>query len=285
MPFLTLNGYTVSVAIDSSSRRPKGRGKRSRAYRGQIRDGTRGQRREFKLRACFKDHEEAETLISVVNGEGHMIYFRDGLQAGTGLTPEVCSLFGVLLDKAESPFSSTFEAGSLEITNASNSAILRYDAQLCDEWTLHFWYKDSSVWHVVTKRSDGVFYEDGVRDDTQWVGPHGNIDIRVDDGRVTISGSGFNVDHLHHLAILPYKAHENFITAWHASTTPWSDLPALRMEGDLINTDHEHVFGSVSDVAYVQKPSEVSGFGWVNNSEIVDFTLTEVPPGFLSEEA
>lgn len=282
MPFLTINGQTIQVAVGSGSRTISKVGKRSRAYRGQLRDGTRGKRRGLTFRACFQDHEYADTMISVINGDGHVAFLRRGFDADTGLQPEIGSLVDTHFDKTASPFTG-FETGS--IRSEGDGMILRYDAQLCDEWTIHFWYQvDGTGWQVRTMRDDGVTYTDGVRVDTDFGVACGNFGVDVIDGRVEVNGFGSDVTWLHHLALLPYRAHTDFIETWHAAAKPWSGLPVVRVEGDALVTDHELFFGKVTGSTFIGKPQQVSPFGWVNNAQIVEFELSEVAQGFVYDD-
>ena len=105
MPFLTLNGHTFKVASGYASKSVSSSGSRIRSYRGQMRNQTRGKRREWNLRTCFEVNGLAETMISTINGEGHLVRFTDSWDAATGLAPEVGVLSGVAFDPANAgPF-------------------------------------------------------------------------------------------------------------------------------------------------------------------------------------
>lgn len=285
MPFLTVNGVTFSVRAGSANRSIVRKGKRSRAYRGQMRNATRGKRRKQVFQACFKDFEFAETMIDVINGDGHLVNFINGVDATTSLQPEVGSWANTRLDKATGPFTG-FEAGCLESEGAD--LLFRYKAQLGDESTIHTWAKvDTAVWKPHTFRSDGIYYVDGVRQDSSFNYGGvtiGNLEIAVRGGSLDLTGTGSDITRYSNLAILPYWAHTDFIEAWHASTKPWSGLPALRVEGDALVTDHEMFFGEVTGVGFIGKPREVAPWGWLNNAQIVEFTLDEVADGFVYDD-
>lgn len=286
MPFLTLNGHTFRVADNTAKRKVNRKGRRTRAYRGQMRDGTRGQRRQFSMQACFVDFDEAETIIHTINGEGHVVTFTRGWEAATGLQPEVGRLEGTYFDRSQSPFSSPFEQGCL-VFEGDGDPVLRYDAQLCDEYTIHWWQRvDAGDWQVCTFRDDALGYVDGVVDDDLFAdtasATGGNCRLYVTEGRLGISGRAADPTRLHHLAILPWRASVSQIETWHAATKPWGHLPLLRAEGDMLLTDHEFFFGEVDNVEFVQHGRNVDGLGWVNNAQLVDFTLYEYQPGFVS---
>lgn len=283
MPFLSLNGFTMEVAINNARRRVTSAGKRRRAYRGQMRDGTRGNRRELKLRTCFHDHEEAQAMIHLVNGEGHVVYFREGWDAATGLSPVVEDLSNCRFDRAETPFPG-YEPGSFR--SESDQRMMTFDAQLKDDWTLHGWVRiDGEVWEPYTRTSDGCAYVAGVRDDTLWDNTWGNYSVDVLDGRLHLMGNGGDITWLHHLCLLPWVASEEMVLAWHAATKPWGPMPLLRVEGDLITSSEEFMLGRVDDVTFITKPHDLGApFGWVNNAEIIDLTLMEYRDGYVADD-
>jgi hypothetical protein len=280
MPFLTLNGHTFRVADASPRRRVITSGRRKRAYRGQMRNATRGQRREWRLRTCISNFSMSDNFISMINGEGHLVRFVEGWDAATALQPEVGNLQGSRFDVSKAGPFSGFPDGAF--VSDGDGLILRYDPQLTDEHTVHLWFDvDNSGWEVHTFIDDGSAWRNGVRDDTLWPFSAGNFVIEVRNGRVEIHGLGSDPTALRHLAMLPYRANHDVVVSWHASTKPFGDLPLLRMEGDMLLTDHEFVFGEVVDVTFVEQ-GNVDGFGWQNNANVIDFTLIEYATAFRS---
>lgn len=279
MAFLTLNGATFAVVDGSVNRRIRRKGKRSRAYRGQLRDGQRGRRRSWAFRACFKDHEEAETMARIINGEGHVVHFVDGFAADTGLQPELLTLSSVTWDFTVGPFSG-FTTGSM--VGDPFDDVCRYDPQFADDWTIMWWERVGGDWRVIANRSDGRAWLNGVEDTSAWQGIDA-YSLRVEEGRVTVAGFGAEIGYMHQLVMLPFKAADTFITQWAAATKPWGGLPVLRMEGDVIATDHEYVLGEVTSQVYVQKPHDDPDFGWANNAEYVEFNLTELATEFVAD--
>ena len=283
MPFISLNGYTIKVANGSAKRGLIRRGQRARTYLGRATKRTRGERRTWDLRTCAQDHEQSETLINIINGTGHLAYFRRGFDCNrTGLQPEVGFLENSRLDRSLTPFTA-FDPGSLR-TDA-DQFVARYRANLGREWTL-LWYETEGLlgaWRQHVKRSDGAAWRDGVRDDSLWEVFDGNFRIDVRAGNVELVGQGGDVIGLHHLAMLPYKASATVIEQWGANTKPWGALPSLRMEGDLIVTDFEFVQGVVTDVQYAQQGVDDELGPINNNAEIITFTLTERTSAFRSD--
>jgi hypothetical protein len=284
MPFITLNGYTVKVVNGGAGRGLTRRGAKSRTYLGQAGDRTRGTRREWSLRTCITQHEEAETLINLINGVGHLAYFRRGFDCNrTGLQPEIGFLENSRFDRTLTPFPD-FDGGSLR-TDA-DQFVARYRANLGREWTL-LWYETEGLlgsWRQHVKRSDGAAWRDGVRDDSLWETFDGNFLFDVRAGNVELVGQGGDVIGVHHLAMLPYKAADAVIEQWGVNTKPWGALPSLRMEGDLIVTDFEFVQGEVVDVQYAQAGDLDGDFGPLNNdSQIINFLLTERTRAFTSD--
>ena len=283
MPFLTVNGFTVQVFDGSHEKQPIRRGGRRRSFRSQMRDGRRGVRNRHEFRTCFMDFDDAETFINVVNGLGHLIYFRDGFQATSGLMPVVNQLSSVRFDFTQVPFAG-FPNGSLYGDSGSDCQF-SYDAQLRDDdWTI-FWmeYDVNEPGYVFqTSRSDLAHWRDGVRTDAQF---GGGVEwkLKVVAGHVHLSTVGADSGQLHHMAFLPYRASDRFIETWHALTQPWGPTPSLRVTGDVLRTDRELFFGEVTGVDIIQKPTAIPGIGWVNNSKVISFALDEIADGFVAD--
>src|SRR4051812_9380008 len=85
MAFLKVNGWQSSAANGSVVRNITSQGTRGRGFRGQLNDPRRGFRREFTLDFVVQDPSSADPLEHMINGEGHMMDFADGLHAQTAL--------------------------------------------------------------------------------------------------------------------------------------------------------------------------------------------------------
>lgn len=288
MPFLTVNGFTFPVKIGSSGRSVSRRGKRRRAFRGQMRDAERGKRSDLRFSTCFDDFDTAKTFEHILNGEGHVVYFRDGLQASTGLNPEIIDLSGSGFEIARAGPFPGFDGGTF--SSDAGAIVMRYDAQLCDEWTI-LWAEESftdNTWRFLSRRHDGAFWQDGVRVDTQWLngrGVPGEWEVTVRNGKVELASNGADGGALHHLVILPFHASDDFVEAFGTSTKPWGPMPALRVEGDALQTDHEFFFGRVKSIDYITVPSTVDGWGRISNGALVQFELEAIASAFVADDS
>jgi hypothetical protein len=281
MAFLSLNDYTIKVVNETPIRKLERRGREGRSFRGILRDARRGIRRGWDMEACFLDFEEAEGLLGLIEGRGHKIACADGLQASTGLNPEPGHQRVRLSPALTTPFGGL---GRISVDSSlTGEIILQYDAQFDDNcWTVHWWELNGSTWEHHAKRSDGVGYLDGVQDNT--VGNFGGSSefvVDVTGGVVTFSMDDGGTETFDDLILLPYLASKQQIAAWAVAPNPFGPLPVLRARGDFIQESHIYVLGEVTGIRYVQKPQEITPFGWLNNAKIISFRLLEVADAYV----
>ena len=284
MSFLNIQGWTVPVTNATPKRRlMKTGGGRSTSFRGMSRDPRRGVRRMWDVTACFLDFDEGDALIHLIQGEGHLVHFKDGLEASTGLMPDPGHELIVVDPDASNSFGDLGAATVFQ--GVQGQCFLTYDAQLADDcWTL-VWWDVQGGWVPMTKRSDGAGWRAGVRDDTAG-SPGGSSDffVEVQGGKVCWiidNPSGGQV--VDDFTMLPWVAPESMILDWHAMSNPFGPFPVLRVEGDIIEEDFAFCVGEVTGVDFIQKSTQVPGIGWVNNAKVVKFALMEVPEGFVRD--
>lgn len=287
MSYLELAGVQLRALDGRSSQQLGNPARRSRSWRGFMRDARRNIRRSWQFEGKFLDYGEAESLQHILNGEGHMFDFEDGLQSWTGLNPMPgykTRLYAGAANKAGNP-SGTMGPGD---GIGNGDIFMQYDAQLPSEWTLVWWETvgaSSSTWIQVAIRSDGQGWLGGVEDLT--VGRPGDSNkfgLEVVDGFVNIYLNDNTTPRMDDLVILPYKAYSNHITAWATQDdVKFSPLPALRVTGDFCNEDYVLCLGEVTGSSYLQKPADEGG-AWVNNSQTIRFKLHEIKPGFLLDD-
>jgi len=285
MALLAIDGVTVPVFDGSANRSISRRGDRARSMRGVMRDGGRGSRRAWSLRACFTDfvsgYAEAEAFERHVNGEGHLATFEHGLACSTGLNP----LPGYSLGAAGAWASNPGADGTVGLLSITAGGFIQYDPQVRDdEWTICF-HEDPGTTVAAVYRSDGVGWLDGVVQ--AWSAGSYFTDtypLVVDGIATLIAVSGADVDDLR---LLPYECSTAQGVAW--STLPTGSpivgpTPSLKMTGALIAETHTYVLGEVTGVEYAQKPQQLVGqflSTWINNAKIVSFNLVEVPSPFV----
>lgn len=277
MPFLTLNGHTISVFNATPRKTLTQKGSARRSFKGQIRDSRRNIRRAWRMDACFLDYEEAVSLENVIDGVGHYIGFTDGLEATTGLNPQPG--FGAFILDLSLAIPSTSISSGIR-SAADPSFIIEYNAQLISKWTVQ-WREttDGTNWSIITERSDGAIWADGVRNDSYV----SLATLGVASGVATFTDGNGDLEAMTDLAILPYEVTEDHILSWHSSTRPFSPLPVLRVEGDITQESVIWAVGNISDIKYIQKPREYPGIGWLNNAKVISFELGEVNESFISD--
>lgn len=293
MAFLELNGITVPVTNATMRRKVERRGKRSRSFRGALRDSKRGLRRQWDLELCFPDYEEGEAFIKLFQGEGHFFDLAEGYEGSTSLYP-VGGMQGLQL-KPNVWGARGRGVGAVKGALSGPTTpdgFFRVNAQLGDDWTVLWAEKqstngnlESSHWDFFAKRSDGVGYFSGAREDRVGEPSVGwtLASVDVSDGELTMRNdfsTDFGIDDI---LILPWRAPESWMDAWTTISPMAPKLPAmpvLTARGDFVEEDYSYVVGDINGVDFIQKPTQVQGIGWVNNAMLIRARLSEVDPAF-----
>lgn len=224
---------------------------------------------------------DAESFVRQLNGEGHVVYFNDGVHASTGLNP----LPGYQGFKINQQGFGAFGAfGGVMETLGGAGELLRYDAQLRDgHWTFMQWDSDGG-WNLKARTGDGRSYQNttgGFTENKETLSPDDEFTIDVVDGVLALSVNTSGAQYTDDIVILPYNASRAQIEGHASIQHPMGPLPVMRMTGDIVSEQWIYVVGTVTNREYVNKPTNMRGFGWVSNAEVIRFTLTEVTPGWV----
>lgn len=283
MPFLRINGHQVFVRDATPVRKVTKAGRRGRSFRGVQRDARRAVRRAWDMQAVILESEDANALMGLLWGEGHQFDFADGLQASTGLGPRPG--YGAVRVNAQAYGANG--RGVLQVP-AVAGRFLQYDAQLRDdEWTLLWSTYAGFTWNGSVKRSDGVGYRNGARNDN--VGEPGGLSpdgvvVRVTDGVVDLINSSATVRNMDDLVVLPYKMTETMMAAVSQPVTngKFGPCPVLVCSGDFFGGRTTFCVAEVQGSGFSGRASTIPGIGWVSNAQVVRFTLMELEPGFAT---
>jgi hypothetical protein len=225
MPFLELNGYAVPILNAQAAQGQTRRGRRDRSYRGQVRDNRRAIRRVWNCAAKFKDWNEAEALQNLIWGNGHACFAREGFQHSTGLNPLNIDMtrFRALPDVELRPGRGVGGFYSPD----TDGQMLTFGLQAEDCWTV-IWEEGNDIRDVGLKArtSDGVGYEDGVRNDRVgarfgasnifiWIPSGGDLGMQALGGAEGILGD---------VILLPWRASEEQLAAFTATRYRSRDL-------------------------------------------------------------
>jgi len=215
------------------------------------------------------DAESSDSFEGLIEGRGHHFSF-DGANAGAwseaGLGPESGSAYTI-----GSP--ARIGSGKLVVTGS-----VTWNPNLIDgKSTVLYWRSSDSgvTWEHVSVRADGAKWLDGVRADAT-----ATAELTVSNGAVALASS-FQYDDL---VILPYIMAETHVEAFYdwsnAGSKPFSSLPRLTVDGDIVGSGREvAVLGEVNEEVYTQGsmiPQGAASASWQNNLREISFKLEEV---------
>ena len=280
----------LSIPAATGSRNVSRKGSTNRSARGKAQDGGRGHRPAFSFRTSLSSYDEANSIAQILRGRGDVIYFRNGTQGSKGTMPKEMGTNCAFDLNQASPFDDDQGGG---LYGEDPSAYLIYDYQLGQDWDLNSDYTilwcefngGDSAWHRSALRSDGTFVFDGLFNNDRWDEGSGNgmeWMLRVDDGQLRMEAIGGDGGTLYHVVVLPFIASDTVIDAFMNSTVAWGPLPALRVTGDVITTDHEFMFGSVKSESW-KRADLLDGEGLRSNNLIIDFELEFIPSNWFQD--
>lgn len=277
--FLRVNGHQLFILNQSDSRTITKAGRRERSFRGQMRDARRYVRRSWAMDAVILEEEDATALKGLLWGLGHQMPFQTGLQGSTGLNP--VPGFGALV--VNSSAWGPHGQGVLQVP-ATAGRFIQYDAQLRDdEWTV-VWRKHLGLsgWVGGARRSDGVAYQQGIRNDIIGTG-FDAMSIEVVNGVMSFTNTAVTRRNFTDFAILPYKMSTGMMASVsNTANGKFGPCPALICTGDIFGNETVVCVAEVTDVKFTGRSSVIPGVGWVGNAQVVSFNLMELDPGFVS---
>lgn len=272
MPFISINGFTVPVKVQTASRILTMRGERNRPRSGRNGDGRRQTKRKFQFTAACQNQQDGMNLARMLNGEGHYVSFNDGLQSTTSLAPQPGYL-------AHMEFvDSWYKAGVV----VRSGGTLTYACQFDSEWTVLWRQKDSTTdnrWHAYARTSDGRQYKNGVEgvfiDATT---PSVSVDAV---GIVTLRGAtvgGVAADtRYEELVMVPWEATPEMISQFHENAAPFGQFPMVQARGDFFSSPLGiDAPATVDGVEYVQASTMSGRSGAFVNDIRFSNDLTEV---------
>lgn len=283
MPFLVINGITMRVADSSVTQGLRRKGRRDRAFRGQLRDNRRGIRRTWSVETRVADYAEAMALEHMIGGAGHFADLRDGLQCSSGLVAEAGRVAGRVLVPAGA---AAYGLGHLFVPGGTTGTVLAYDAQLVGDWTVLLRRKVAGVWVGHAVRSDGSAFVGGSSSFTfglPLVSGGSGLLVRVHDGVAEIVKDGDDDEAIDDVVVLPYRMSDSLLVVLTGAGAPqFGPCPLLRVSGDMFGAGvTAFALGTVLDTEVVQGPSQVPGLGWANNARVARFALDLVDEAYV----
>jgi hypothetical protein len=283
MPFLSINGITVPVEDASASRSISKKGSLSPSVSGILRNGTRALHRSWDLTICFSDYDEGKAFINLLEGNGHFWDFADGVEASTGLQPVAYPPMAIM------PNIWGLNGRGVAHVDAFQSVIFQGHFKVnpsfeATNWTILWNEAIGSGWKRAAKRSDGIGFFEGSRDDN--VGESGGTTwnrINVFDGNVVMyAQQASGTMGLEDVLMLPWHVPNSWLEVWTSNPGPkLPSMPFLTATGDFISEPFgtAYVVGEITDVGYTQLSRNGT---WINNALRISATIHEVDPYYVS---
>jgi hypothetical protein len=262
--YLSLNGVTVRVAVDSVSLRYVGAsGEEERSPSGSLEGGPLVLKREWAMATTPVHVSEVDAWVGLIEGKGHSWPFDADFYSTRGRGPSTSVGASIVTSLAK------HGAGRL---NCGLGAVVDYNAGLSSTWTVMLWRGEAGVWRHYLITSGGAKWKDGVRNDAlvtdtflEVVG--GTVQL----GDIFSDGSGD--DDFDGLVALPYVVPDAWATAMYTqhNSAAWSALPSTLAAGAFA-TSSVTVRGKVTDSRVIR----YSPSGTLPSGHTIQFTLQEV---------
>lgn len=227
--FCAISGWDVQVKLDGGSHAGETIGSVQRAASSSMHKDVREEKRVWRLQTPLLTIAEANAIENLVKGKGWHFPFNDSMYGAQSNLGPVKGYTGCsIITSTPSP---KYGTGCLKITS-SNSAT--WDAQLGTEYTVMAWTYTGAVW------AHYCLVNDGSGEDPYIDGSAGLTisNITISDGQVTLWGKGRDGSpddrEWDDLVILPWAAPSSLIAAVAADDEAFSDLPHLKLSGDMV---------------------------------------------------
>lgn len=266
MAYLTLNGVTVPVAVDSVSMSFEDvGGERERSPLGELVGGPIATKREWRMSTTPLPVSEVDAWIGLIEGAGHTFPFDVDLYSARG---RGTSAGTATLITPGAKWGAKFARLTTTNTVAWN---LGYGAA----WTTLFWYASNAgaiPWTHAMARSGAVGYLNGVTQSSipDSLGPVFSGSFILGDGEdiLTVADVAFD-----DAVALPYVVPDAWVLGMYTqhNASAWSALPRVLAAGDF-SASSVTVRGKVTGSKVIRH----SRNGSLTSGHLLDFTLREV---------
>lgn len=263
MPYLTLNGVTVPVAVDSVSMSYEGiGGEEERSPSGELTGGPTTTKRAWRMTTTPVPVSEVDAWVGLIEGKGHTFPFDADLYStrGRGTSSGTADI-----DLSEMKWG----PGSARVTGLDT---VTWAVGFGTAWTAMCWYNpDSTPWSHSFATSTGTFLVDGSPStipETLCVVIGGSLVIGDSDGIFTATFMYFD-----DAVALPYAAPASWSAALVAqhNAASWSALPRV-LAGGTFTTTPVAVRGKVTGSKVIRCTLD----GELTSGHMLEFTLREV---------
>lgn len=286
MPFLTLNGITCPVRVDTGSTDWMDQASAGRGLDGSFLASVYTSRRRWPIGLRRLSSRESNAWARLARGLGHRFAFVD-LYSSKGLLGATTGTV--------TPNGASGKFGGVRVTLAS-TATLAYTFGtdrhhgLVGDYTISVWHEDSGpVWnHYLIRRCAShaqplKWFLNGADQGAAVLGAGSLTWLAVDLtlGKVTLSAPGGVSHAFAAMVIHPFAIGADsgeWVTSFSGATAEHPDLPTLRAGGDLVATNGATTIDVEADPSTVrEKPAAFTSAGaWDKRASEVDFDLEEL---------
>lgn len=264
MAFLTLNGVTVRVAVESVSMAYVDiGGEQARSPSGELVGGPSTTKREWRMTtAAPVPVSELDAWVGLIEGKGHTWTFDADLYSARGRGP-----VAGYVDAARYTTDKKYGAASILVTNTTGT--ISWPLGLGSSWTLAYWVNDQggSGWKHRIVRSDASEWTNGA------VGGGGFGEATVTSGALVLAGTDGTDWLLDDVVALPYAVPDSWVAGLYAqhSASAWGALPRVVAAGSFAPSSVT-VRGKVTETKVIRYASA----GALTAGHTLEFTLREV---------
>lgn len=263
MPFLTINGLTIPVALRSARRPAPERigANLTRKFSGKLSKSEHARKAVYEASTPVLTAADARAIRGLLEGDGHHWAFDSTLYSSKGLGPSAGTM-------------TLGSAGQVEdAASLAAAASIVFPTALGAEWTVAFWHHNTVAWNHYAQRSDGTKWIDGAV--TGGPIPPLTVDAA---GNITLTNGAAAAWLFDELLALPYKV----LDAWPAeifargdSNVAWPSLPDLVAAGDFIDLGGETELSVMGEVEETEYTRGNRGGGVAKNLQALTFRLRE----------
>ncbi len=265
MSFLTIHGHEIPVEHENADVEKELIGDARRAFSGKMLSTHRNNLYKWSFTTSWLVELEWRFLIALLHGEGHHWSFDSSSEwkySSKGLGPTS----GTAANGSRYTGSTKFGAAAVGITAGAQ---LQFNLGYTAKWTVMVWKYSGSVWNHYAVNNAGNKWVDGVQNDatsTPFITVNGSGNLLLGD-----TGSGAT-QYFDDLVVIPEKINDSWASDLGVATYAFSDLPLIRVNGNLTLSDAFYVRGFDAKVSLTQ--AYVSGT-WEPNLGKVTATLIE----------
>lgn len=228
MPYLTINSFTVPIAVDSPRMDLDDVGGDSTTFDGSVNVDIRDELRKWKLETVPIVYETAYAIEGLIKGRGHAWTFEDSGASNAWQYSNKGLAATTITGATRTTSQSRFGSASLQLDNAE-SVVWAMGLSATPGWTAMVHRRVGGTWAHYLETSTGLYYADGVAAAQQtW--------FTVSSGNFTLANSSGATVYFDDLVVLPFAVTATMARDFGLRSTAWpSYAPDVEISGTIVN--------------------------------------------------